>query len=306
MTESFLQPPRFLDAPSTPVPAQVRGLVWKIAVATLILMAIGSATRVANAGLACPDWPLCYGQLVPSQQMNLQVFLEWFHRLDAGFIGLSTLGLLAWTVWERHRLPGWLPWASAGAVLLVMMQALLGALTVTEMLRFDIVTMHLGTALLFFAALLSIAVALTPFQGSGATGRWLAIAAPTATGLVYVQSLLGGLVASRWAVHQCLGGAAMCAIVHSHLLGVIPATVATGVAVGLAWNTPGLHPWLRRLATAAAGLVVLQILLGLATMHLHLQVESLTVAHQTIGALLLGVLLVLSLLVRQDRALAAG
>ena len=33
-----------------------------------------------NAGLACPDWPLCYGQLVPTQQMNLQVFLEWFHQ----------------------------------------------------------------------------------------------------------------------------------------------------------------------------------------------------------------------------------
>jgi len=62
----------------------------EIVIATLILMAIGSATRM-NAGLACPD--LCYGELVPTQQMNLQVFLEWFHRLDAALIGISAIAL---------------------------------------------------------------------------------------------------------------------------------------------------------------------------------------------------------------------
>ncbi|NER25873.1 MAG: heme A synthase, partial [Symploca sp. SIO1C2] len=54
---------------------RIRRLVGRMAIATLLLMAVGSATRVMNAGLACPDWPLCYGQLVPTQQMNLQVFL---------------------------------------------------------------------------------------------------------------------------------------------------------------------------------------------------------------------------------------
>ena len=77
---------------------RIRRLVWKIVIATLILMGIGSATRVMDAGLACPDWPLCYGQFVPEQQMNLQVFLEWFHRLDAALIGLSVIALvgLSW------------------------------------------------------------------------------------------------------------------------------------------------------------------------------------------------------------------
>jgi cytochrome c oxidase assembly protein subunit 15 len=69
-----------------------------------------------NAGLACPDWPLCYGQLVPTQQMNLQVFLEWFHRLDASLIGLSTLALVGLSWWFRKELPKWLPWASVGAL----------------------------------------------------------------------------------------------------------------------------------------------------------------------------------------------
>ncbi|MGF1672056.1 MAG: heme A synthase, partial [Rivularia sp. (in: cyanobacteria)] len=90
---------------------RIRKLVWKMAIATLILMAIGSATRVMNAGLACPDWPLCYGELVPTKQMNFQVFLEWFHRLDASLIGVSAIVLVAMSWWNRQCLPKWLPWA---------------------------------------------------------------------------------------------------------------------------------------------------------------------------------------------------
>ncbi len=69
--------------------------------------------------------------------MNLQVFLEWFHRLDAALIGFSTLVLVGWTWWERQQLPRWLPGATVAALLLVLLQGGLGALTVTELLRFD-------------------------------------------------------------------------------------------------------------------------------------------------------------------------
>jgi heme A synthase len=149
----------------------IRRLVWKICIATLILMAIGSATRVMNAGLACPDWPLCYGELVPAKQMNLQVFLEWFHRLDAALIGLSAIALFGLSWWHRRVLPRWLPWASTFALFLIVFQGILGGLTVTELLRFDIVTAHLGTALLFFSTLLIIGTALTPYQGNGTVGK---------------------------------------------------------------------------------------------------------------------------------------
>ena len=181
----------------------VRGLVWKIAIATWLLMAVGSATRVMNAGLACPDWPLCYGQLIPAAQMNLQVFLEWFHRLDAAAIGLSAIALLGLSLFYRTRLPTWLPIASAGAVFLIVFQGVLGGLTVTQLLRFDIVTAHLGTALLFFSALLVIGFMLTPYEATGNTGK-LAWVSSIAALLVYLQSLLGVLVGSRWALHQIL------------------------------------------------------------------------------------------------------
>ncbi|CCQ50188.1 MULTISPECIES: COX15/CtaA family protein [Crocosphaera] len=299
MTESVLTGRITTTSDRPKVQKWMRFLVWKIAIATLLLMAVGSATRVMNAGLACPDWPLCYGQLVPTQQMNLQVFLEWFHRLDASLIGLSTLALVGLSWWFRKELPKWLPWACLGALGLIVFQGILGGLTVTQMLRFDIVTAHLGTALLFFASLVIIALCLTPYQGTTTAGtlRWVSL---TAAILVYVQCLLGALVGSRWALHQCFGGSQLCAVMNSHIIGVVPATLATLAVVATAWRTPALHPTLRKLAWVAGGIVVLQVLLGVATFYLHLQVEPLTVTHHTVGAALFATLVALTTLGMRD------
>lgn len=292
----------FADVPAVD---RVRRLIWKIALATLALMAVGSATRVMNAGLACPDWPLCYGQLVPQQQMNLRVFLEWFHRLDASLIGLSTLWLAALCVGYRRQLPSWLPWGAAVAVLLIGLQGALGGLTVTELLRFDIVTAHLGTALLFFAWLLVLGMALLPYRGTGTVGAlpWLGL---TATLLVYGQCLLGGLVGSRWAAHQCFGLSELCGVMDSHLIGVVPATVATLALTLQVWRTPALHLYLRRLAGLAGTCVAFQLVLGIATFRLRLQVEPLTVAHHTLGAALFGLLVSFTVLAWRDLRLAVS
>lgn len=282
----------------------IRGLVWKIAIATWLLMAVGSATRVMNAGLACPDWPLCYGQLIPAAQMNLQVFLEWFHRLDAAAIGLSAIALLGLSLFYRSRLPKWLPWASAGTVFLIVFQGVLGGLTVTQLLRFDIVTAHLGTALLFFGALLVIGFMLTPYEATGNVGK-LAWVSSIAALLVYLQSLLGALVGSRWALHQCLSSSELCSVMNSHIAGIVPATAATLAVAVMAWRQPALSPNLRKLANWASVCLIAQLVLGLATFRLHLQVEPLTVAHQAVGAALLGTLIAFSVLAWRDRALSA-
>jgi cytochrome c oxidase assembly protein subunit 15 len=71
--------------------------------------------------------------------------------------------------------------------------------------------------------------------------------------------------------------------------------------VVFAWRTPALHPLLRKLANLAGGLLVLQIALGVATFRLHLQVEPLTVAHQAVGAALLGSMVVFTVLALRDR-----
>lgn len=279
---------------------RVRRLVWKMAIATLILMAIGSATRVMNAGLACPDWPLCYGTLFPAQQMNLQVFLEWIHRLDAALIGLLAIALVIYSWWKRSALPRWTPWMATLSLGLILFQGVLGGLTVTEMLRFDIVTAHLGTALAFFITLLIMGTLLLPHQPAGTAGRlpWFSL---TAAVLIYLQSISGALVGSRWALHQCLVGTQLCSVMNIHLLGIIPATLMTLTVVVVARRTPALTSPLRRISNWVGLLLLLQMALGFATFRLHLQVEPLTIAHQMIGATLLGSLVCLTVLGLSDR-----
>jgi cytochrome c oxidase assembly protein subunit 15 len=196
--------------------------------------------------------------------MNLQVFLEWFHRLDASLIGLGAIALMGLSWWNRKELPGWLPWASSFALALIVFQGILGGLTVTELLRFDIVTAHLGSALLYFTTLLVIGVAMMPYKGTGNAGK-LPWVAGTAAILVYVQSLLGGLVASQWALHQCFGVAQLCAVMNSHIAGVVPATLATLTLVVMAWRRSALHPALRKLAMWTGVLLITQIVLGVTT-----------------------------------------
>jgi cytochrome c oxidase assembly protein subunit 15 len=304
MAETFLSKP-VVKTPEPLVPIiLIRHLVLGMTFLTLFLMALGSATRVMNAGLACPDWPLCYGELVPRQQMNLQVFLEWFHRLVASTLGLLAIAFagLAWGF--RRALPAWLPASATFALGLVILQGVLGGLTVTQLLRFDVVTAHLGAGLLFFCTMLTIGMALIPYRGTGVIGHlpWFSLAAVIS---VYLQSLLGGLAASRWALHQCLGTSQLCGVMHSHFLGVVPAGLSTLLLVFLAWRTPALHPLLRRLAHLAVGLLGLQLILGMSIFWLHLQVPLLTVAHQAVGATLLGSLVAFSVIAIRDRLQAS-
>ena len=278
----------------------VRKFVFTLAIATFFLMALGSATRVMNAGLSCPDWPLCYGEIVPANQMNLQVFLEWFHRVVASTVGLLTAAFVGMTWWYRSLLPKWLPWAAVGSFCLVLFQGILGGLTVTELLRFDIVTAHLGTGLLFFCTLLGITIALLPYRAYNTVGRlpWFGSAAVV---FVYLQSILGALVASRWAVHQCLAGSELCVVVNTHIAGVVPASLSILAIIFLTWRTAALQPLLRNLAYTAGMLLAMQVAIGVATYSLHLQIEPLTVLHQAVGAALLGTLVAFTGLAWRDR-----
>ncbi len=285
----------------------IRRMALWIAIATWMVMAIGSATRVMNAGLACPDWPLCYGSVLPAEQMNLQVFLEWFHRLVASTVGFATIVLFSASWYFRKSLPKWLPWATSGSLSLVVFQGILGGLTVTQLLRFDIVTAHLGTGLLFFSSLLAIATALTEnfvdARSASTKLPWLGL---TAAVLVYLQSILGALVASQWALHQCFATQDMCIVLNAHLIGVIPATLASIAVVVTAWLSKEISPVLRRVATIAGLLIIVQVAIGYGTYKLHLQVEPLTIAHQATGSALLGTLVCFAVLAfratRQDQS----
>ncbi|MEM9534796.1 MAG: heme A synthase [Cyanobacteria bacterium P01_A01_bin.3] len=310
--------------------ARFRLYVFALAGITFFLMALGSATRVMNAGLSCPDWPLCFGEVIPRDRMTLQVFLEWFHRVIATSVGVGAIALVGSSWGLRKHLPVWLPWAALGALGLVVFQGILGGLTVTELLRFDIVTAHLGTGLLFFSLLLSIGIGLTRLSVSsssssksvdGTQGRqsselvkagdsaipaYLPWVGTIATVAIYGQSILGALVASQWALHLCFGESELCRVMNAHLLGILPAATATLSVAIATWIAPTKTAGLRRLSYLATLLLIAQLAVGTATYRLHLQVEPLTVTHQAIGAALLGTLLCFTLLAWRLRLQTSG
>lgn len=276
---------------------RIKRLVLGLAAMTFALMVVGSLTRVMGAGLSCPDWPLCYGALVP--HMDQYIFLEWFHRVIATGVGLGTVVLCALCWRSRRELPRWLVGLAGTALVLVLVQGALGGLTVTEYLRFDIVTAHLGTAMLFFATLLVMAAALTVSPvGSVGVLPWVAL---TATLICYTQIVLGGLVASQWAVHQCLEGSLLCDVMNNHLIGVGPTVASVLLVVWTAWRTQGLSGTLKRISWLAGGFLVIQVALGAATFMLKLSVPLVTVAHLAVGAALLGTLVVLTVLSWRER-----
>ena len=295
--------------PLTSRRAALAALSAHLLVALIALVGIGGATRVMEAGLACPDWPLCYGSLLPGRQMNLQVFLEWFHRLDAFVVGVGLLVLTAVSWLWRRELPRAVPPLAAASVVLVAVQGGLGALTVTLLLPFQVVTAHLITALLL-VVLLSVCtqVLLEPSAASTTptTDRYW----PVLTGLVLVlllgQCLLGGLMATQWAAGRCFSSGEACRWLLAHRLGARPAGLLVLFTAALAlWRRPGD----RLLAGIAAVAVLAQIALGVFSLRLTLAVPAVTVAHQIGAALLVAVLAALfsrSLLQRSHPELRHG
>ena len=275
------------------LPAALDWLLAHLVVALVALVGIGGATRVMQAGLACPDWPLCYGSLLPGRQMNLQIFLEWFHRLDAFLVGIALLVVASLSFLRRALLPRWLPWAAAAALLLVAFQGALGALTVLGLLAASTVTAHLVTALLLVLLVSAMHQALRrsstgclPSPSGAALPFWWTLLLAFSSLVLFGQCALGGAMASRWASSLCLQAGEGCRWLLTHRLGAWAALAALLLPAVLAHLLPGIPPVLRRFSLGPAFLVLLQVGLGVFTLRLQLQQPLVTVAHQLVAALL--------------------
>lgn len=180
-------------------------LGWTLSVLTFLLIVLGAMTRAMDAGMACPDWPLCHGQLIPP--MDPQIFAEWFHRLVAALVSFFFLGIIVFVVAVkalRQAVLGWMLLAMG----LLAFQILLGALTVWHVIAPATVTTHLGNALLFSTALLimTLKAGRLAKASDGAeppVERPLAWGALLAGIAVYAQILLGGAVSSNFAGLAC-------------------------------------------------------------------------------------------------------
>jgi cytochrome c oxidase assembly protein subunit 15 len=257
-----------------------------LVVVTWGLLVFGASVRVHGAGLACPDWPLCFGEVVPT--LNFEVGLEWGHRVLAGLISLGFVGLVGGIAAARASLPRRIPVLAALGAIALTVQIILGGLTVLELLAEWTVTSHLLTGNTFCLLLLVLALALrevdNPVNRAAAGTGERALVVLLAL-VVPAQLALGGLVSSSHAGLVCgtwpacngdvwfptFSGLVGLQVMH-RLVAYVLVLVALGVAVVVRSG---------RAATAArtlVGLVVLQAVLGVANVLLYLPVEV-TLAH---------------------------
>jgi len=232
----------------------IRRIAWTAVGFTYFLVALGGTVRATDSGLSCPDWPLCYGQAFAD--LNYHTFLEQFHRYVAAIVSTLVVALaisaFMWARQERHIL---VP-ALIAPVLLVI-QIVLGGLTVLWKLPPEIITAHLGTALAIFALVITIAVMAskpTPIKEHPDKTRKFARLAVTNALLVYGLMLSGSYVVGSGASLACTGWPLCTAqtwAVTNHLadINVLHRLIATFVGLVLIWT---LISALRRYKVAPA------------------------------------------------------
>ncbi len=260
-----------------------------VVVALIALVVIGGATRVMEAGLACPDWPLCYGSFLPGRQMNLQVFLEWFHRLDAFFVGIVLITQFAFSLYWAKSLPKWLPWTYGLLTLLVALQGFLGALTVLQLLPSLIVIAHLAVAFTLVAIMSGVTQQLL-HPGKSIFPPWIRSFGFLSLLFVIAQSLLGSRVATSWAAHRCLDFGDSCNVLVLHSASAIPVSllVILFVIFSSFHGDVFINQWPYFLSIIF--LISAQIFLGVFSIQLGMSEPTLIIGHQLIACLLVAVI----------------
>jgi cytochrome c oxidase assembly protein subunit 15 len=280
--------------------------------ATLALLFLGGLVTSTGSGLAVPDWPLSFGQVFPP--MVGGVLFEHGHRLAAAAVGCLTVVLALWTVVGDAR-----PAVRALgllALLAVILQGVLGGVTVLYKLPLAVSVTHACLAQAFFCLTLALATVTGPSwaaararTGSPAVPRLAAVT----VAIVFAQLVLGALMRHMGAglaipdFPLAFGrlvppfATPLITVHFAHRVGALVVATAVGTTAVAALRSR--EPWLRRPALLAVALVVLQVSLGAITIWSRRAVLP-TTTHLVVGAALLGTTLVLTL--RAARLAAPG
>ena len=285
---------------------------WLTVLATVLLICWGGVVTSIGAGMAFPDWPTSLGSYNLINPVD-----EWWavpaylaehgHRLVASVVGMLTVVLAAWTWWTDPR--AWMRWLGVGAVVLVVVQGILGGLRVLWV-SIDLAAVHACVAQLFFAVLVAMTLFTSETWRSGrgvlpggrAASR-LRTLAYAAMGGIYLQIVFGALL-------RHAGGGVSAGFTAVHVTG---AFVVVGLVMA-GFVTVEKHfddvPAVRRAGRGLFGAMSLQFALGLAALLVMLYEEGqsgltlapvlLTVAHLVVGALLFGASIVTTLLVARS------
>jgi cytochrome c oxidase assembly protein subunit 15 len=294
-----------------------------VAGCTVLLVLAGSLVTSTDSGLSVPDWPTTYGwnmfTFPPSKWVG-GIFYEHGHRLIASGVGFLTIVLAAW-LW-RQESRGWLRWLGIAALGTVVLQGLLGGLTVLFFLPAAVSTAHAALAEIFFCLTVAIALFTSPgwiagyrSQGTqrlqekapgGVDDAMLRRVAAATTAIVYVQILIGaamrhtdaglaipdfplmfgGLIPDHWD--------AKIAVHFAHRVGAAIVACAVLATAGHVWYHQRRRRELARPAALLVTLVVVQVFLGAFTV-LSGRAVWINSLHVVCGALVLTTSLVLTL-----------
>lgn len=266
---------------------------------TLLLLVAGALVTSNDAGLSVPDWPTTFGSIYKMPRMVGGVKFEHGHRMVAEFVGLLTIVLAAWT-WraERRR---WLRILAVAGLGTVIVQGVLGGLTVLFYLPAPISSAHAAVAQTFFC----IAVCIAMFTGRQWVEETPRVEVDTRHPSLFTLTLLSVFVLY---VQLLLG-----AMFRHHGMSWWPHVAhAAVVAVVLTWtSTRALSVYsrideIRQPAMMLLSLLITQLCLGFAAfltrvawgkqaLQPELPMVISTVAHVAVGALLLATTVVLTI-----------
>jgi cytochrome c oxidase assembly protein subunit 15 len=309
--------------PTSPADGTARFAPWRhrmavaCAGATAALLAAGGLVTSTGSGLAVPDWPLSFGRVFPP--MVGGVLYEHGHRLIAATVGLLTLALAVWFLLREPRRG--VRRLAILAVAVVVLQGVLGGITVLMRLPVAVSVAHACLAQAFFCLMVALALLTSRGFTERPAPRLAADGAPplrhlaaAATGIVFGQLVLGAVMRHTGAglaipdVPLAFGRlvpplvSADIAVHFAHRVGALAAAAAIGWAARRAVRLdPGRIHGLAAPALVALALLAIQIALGLLTVATRLAVIPAT-AHLVVGALLLACCLVLTLRAARLRA----
>ena len=196
----------------------LRRLAWLAAALALFVIVFGAFVRLSNAGLSCPDWPTCYGQLTwPTQTNDVatanaafpnrpfesdKAWREQVHRMLVGGLSVLTFALGIWAFVRRRDL-GRLAFVPMAACIVIVFQALLGMWTVTLKLLPLVVTSHLLGGLTLFALLIYTALRLSVTPMGNVENSTLRRMTIIGIVLLGCQIALGGWTSANYAALAC-------------------------------------------------------------------------------------------------------
>jgi cytochrome c oxidase assembly protein subunit 15 len=185
-------------------------LAFLLSVLIFINILFGPLVRATDSGLACPDWPLCHGKVIPPPEFR--IWMEVGHRIYSGLLGFVILAL-AIIIFKNSELRSRFGLSAFTALVVLVNQVILGKLTVTKLLDPGTVNMHLLNAVLLFTLIVSITAKANYILKTGLEEirlvNWLAVfnsknlLISLTVFLVYFQLFMGGRVSSNYAGLAC-------------------------------------------------------------------------------------------------------